>query len=203
MIRVGLTGGIATGKSTVARMFAARGAAVLDADELVRELQYPGMPVYDAIVEAFGTVILKEDGTIDRKSLGEMVFRDAKLRKRLEAIVHPALISAVEQRVVELRTQGVPICVVELPLLIEAESEHRFDWVVVVSAPEDLQVARLMADRGLTREEALARIRSQMPLQEKVKQAHFVVENSGDRWETERRVHEICDVLLGTGSEKT
>lgn len=203
MIRVGLTGGIATGKSTVARMFAARGAAVLDADELVRELQYPGMPVYNAIVEAFGTVILKEDGTIDRKSLGEMVFRDAKLRKRLEAIVHPALISAVEQRVVELRTQGVPICVVELPLLIEAESEHRFDWVVVVIAPEDLQVARLMADRGLTREEALARIRSQMPLQEKVKQAHFVIENSGDRWETERRVQEIYDVLLGTGSEKT
>lgn len=203
MIRVGLTGGIATGKSTVARMFAARGAAVLDADELVRELQYPGMSVYDAIVEAFGTAILKEDGTIDRKSLGEMVFRDAKLRKRLEAIVHPALISAVEQRVVELRTQEVPICVVELPLLIEAESEGRFDWVVVVVASEDLQVARLMADRGLTREEALARIRSQMPLQEKVKQAHFVIENSGDRWQTERRVQEIYDVLLGTGSEKT
>lgn len=203
MIRVGLTGGIATGKSTVARMFAARGAAVLDADELVRELQYPGMPVYDAIVEAFGTAILKEDGTIDRKSLGEMVFRDTKLRKRLEAIVHPALISAVEQRVVELRTQGVPICVVELPLLIEAESEGRFDWVVVVVASEDLQVARLMADRGLTRAEALARIRSQMPLQEKVKQAHFVIENSGDRWQTERRVQEIYDVLLGTGSEKT
>lgn len=203
MIRVGLTGGIATGKSTVARMFAARGAAVLDADELVRELQYPGMPVYDAIVEAFGAAILKEDGTIDRKSLGEMVFRDTKLRRRLEAIVHPALISAVEQRVVELRTQGVPICVVELPLLIEAESEDRFDWVVVVVASEDLQVARLMADRGLTREEALARIRSQMPLQEKVKQAHFVIENSGDRWQTERRVQEIYDVLLGTGSEKT
>lgn len=203
MIRVGLTGGIATGKSTVARMFAARGAAVLDADELVRELQYPGMPVYDAIVEAFGTAILKEDGTIDRKSLGEMVFRDTKLRKRLEAIVHPALISAVEQRVVELRTQGVPICVVELPLLIEAESEDRFDWVVVVVASEDLQVARLMTDRGLTREEALARIRSQMPLQEKVKQAHFVIENSGDRWQTEGRVQEIYDVLLGTGLEKT
>lgn len=203
MIRVGLTGGIATGKSTVARMFAARGAAVLDADELVRELQYPGMPVYDAIVEAFGTGILHDDGTIDRKSLGDLVFRDAKLRRRLETIVHPALVSAVEQRVVELRTQGIPICVVELPLLIEAGSEHRYDRVIVVTAPEKVQVERLMADREMTREEALTRIRSQMPLQEKVKRAHFVVDNGGDLGETERRVQEICDVLLQTGSEKT
>jgi dephospho-CoA kinase len=203
MIRVGLTGGIATGKSTVARMFAARGAAILDADEVVRELQYPGMSVYDAIVKAFGTVILRDDGTIDRKSLGELVFREAKLRRRLETIVHPALISAVEQRVVELRTHGIPICVVELPLLVEAGSEHRFDWIVVVTAPEEVQVARLMADRHLTHEEALARIRSQMPLQEKVRRAHFVIENGGDLKETERRVREIYDVLLRKGSEKT
>ncbi len=203
MIRVGVTGGIATGKSTVARMFGARGAAVLDADELVRELQYPGMPVHDAIVEAFGTDILHDDGTIDRKSLGDLVFRDATLRRRLEAIVHPALVSAVEQRVVEFQTQGIPICVVELPLLIEAESEHRYDWVVVVTATEEVQVKRLMADRGLTRDEALARIRSQMPLKEKVKRAHFVVENGGDLKETEGRVQEIYDALLRTGSEKT
>ncbi|MGH7371295.1 MAG: dephospho-CoA kinase, partial [Candidatus Methylomirabilales bacterium] len=94
MIRVGLTGGIATGKSTVARMFARRGAAVIDADEMVRELQKPGSTVYEAIVNAFGPHILRGDGTIDRRSLGELVFRDEQLRRRLETIVHPALISA-------------------------------------------------------------------------------------------------------------
>ncbi len=203
MMLVGLTGGIATGKSTVARMFAERGAAVLDADEMVRELQNPGTSVYEAIVEAFGTLILKDDGTIDRKFLGEIVFRDEKGRRQLETIVHPALVAAVQQRVAQLRTQGVSICVVELPLLIEAESERRFDSVVVVTAPQEVQVGRLMADRGLTREEALARIRSQMPLSEKVKRAHFVIENGGDLWETEQRVQEIYEVLFQTGSKKT
>lgn len=203
MIRVGLTGGIATGKSTVARMFAERGAAVLDADEVVRELQHPGMPVYDAIVGTFGSVILQDDGTIDRKSLGELVFRDEKLRRRLETIVHPALISAVGERLAELRTKEITICVVELPLLIEAESERRFDSVVVVTAPEEVQAARLMADRGLTGEEAVVRIRSQMPLWEKVRRADFVIENGGDLWETERRVQEIYEVLLRTGTKKT
>lgn len=203
MIRVGLTGGIATGKSTVARMFAERGAAVLDADEVVRELQYPGTQVFDAIVEAFGTGILHDDGTIDRKSLGEIVFRDAKLRRRLEAIVHPALIAAIEERLAAVQAQGVPVCVVELPLLMEADAEHRFDAVVVVTAPEDVQVARLMADRRFSQDEALTRIRSQMPLEEKVRRAHFVVENGGDLRETARRVQEIYDVLLRTISEKT
>ncbi len=203
MMLVGLTGGIATGKSTVARMFAERGAAVLDADEMVRELQNPGTSVYEAIVEAFGTLILKDDGTIDRKFLGEIVFRDEKGRRQLETIVHPALVAAVQQRVAQLRTQGVSICVVELPLLIEAESERRFDSVVVVTAPQEVQVGRLMADRGLTREEALARIRSQMPLSEKVTRAHFVIENGGDLWETEQRVQEIYEVLFQTGSKKT
>lgn len=203
MICVGLTGGIATGKSTVARMFAKQGVAVIDADEMVRELQKPGSIVYRAIVEAFGPVILHGDGTIDRKSLGEIVFRDEQLRRRLETIVHPALVSAVERRLAELRTRGVPICVVELPLLMEAEAERRFDCVVVVTAPEEVQVARLMADRGLTRNEALARIRSQMPLGAKAQRADFVIENGGELWETERRVQEIYEWLLRTGSKKT
>lgn len=203
MMLVALTGGIAAGKSTVARMFAERGAAVLDADEMVRELQKPGASVYEAIVEVFGPLILQDDGTINRKALGEIVFRDEKDRRRLETIVHPALVAAVQERVAHLRTQGVSICVVELPLLIEAESERRFDSVVVVTAPEEVQVARLMAERGLTQEEALARVRSQMPLAEKVRRAHFVIENGGDLWETERRVQEIYEVLLQTGSKKT
>jgi dephospho-CoA kinase len=203
MVRVGLTGGVATGKSTVARMFAERGAAVIDADELVRELQTPGTIVYQAIVEAFGATILQGDGTIDRKALGEIVFRDEPRRRCLENIVHPALISAIEKRLAELRTRGVAVCVVELPLLIEAGAERRFDWVVVVTAPEEVQVRRLMADRGLTREKALARIRSQMPLSEKVKRADFVIDNGGELWETERSVQEIYGRLLRMGSKKT
>jgi dephospho-CoA kinase len=203
MIRVGLTGGIATGKSTVARMFARRGAAVIDADQMVRELQKPGSAVYEAIVDAFGPQILGCDGTIDRKSLGDLVFHDEQLRRHLETIVHPALINAVERRVAELRTQGVAVCVVELPLLMEAEAERRFDCVVVVTAPEEVQVARLMADRGLTREEALARIASQMPLGEKERRGDFVIENGGALQETERRVQEIYEWLLRNTSKKT
>lgn len=203
MIIVGLTGGIATGKSTVARMFAKRGATVLDGDQMVRELQQPGTTVYDTTVEAFGPRIVRGDATLDRKLLGEIVFRDEKLRRRLEAIVHPALVTAVERRLAELERDGVPMTVVELPLLIEAGSERRFDWVVVVTAPEEVQVTRLMADRRLTREEALGRIHSQMPLPEKVKRADFVVENRGDIRETEKRVQEIYEVMLQTGSKKT
>ncbi|MGH7371093.1 MAG: dephospho-CoA kinase, partial [Candidatus Methylomirabilales bacterium] len=142
------------------------------------------------------------DGTIDRRSLGELVFRDEQLRRRLETIVHPALISAVERRVAELRTQGVAVCVVELPLLMEAEAERRFDGVVVVTAPEEVQVARLMADRGLSREEALARIGSQMPLGEKERRGDFVIANGGALQETERRVQEIYEWLLRNASKK-
>ncbi|MFQ5847078.1 MAG: dephospho-CoA kinase [Candidatus Methylomirabilales bacterium] len=203
MVCVGLTGGIATGKSTVARMFAERGAAVLDADEMVRELQMPGTAVYEAIVETFGTPILHRDGSIDRKSLGEIVFRDETLRRRLETIVHPPLVKAVEERLAEFRRQRVPLCVVELPLLIEAEAAHRFDWVVVVTAAEEVQVARLMADRGLTRDEALIRIRSQMSVGEKARRADFVIENGGEFWVTEHRVEEVYEAMLRTGSKKT
>jgi len=203
MIVVGLTGGIATGKSTVAQMFAEHGAHVIDADEMVRELQKPGTAVYHAIIEAFGRHILRADGTIDRRSLGDLVFGDAEIRRRLEAIVHPALVSAVERRLSELRMQGVSACVVELPLLIEAQAEDRFDCVVVVTAPEEVQVARLMAARALTREEAITRIRSQMPLDAKARRADFVIENGGELRETRRRVEEIYTVLLRTGSKKT
>jgi dephospho-CoA kinase len=203
MILVGLTGGIATGKSTVARMFGVRGAAVIDADQMVRELQKPGSAVYEAIVDAFGPRILGCDGTIDRKSLGDLVFHDEQLRRRLESIVHPVLINAVEQRVAELRTQGVAVCVVELPLLMEAEAERRFDYVVVVTAPEEVQIARLMADRGLTREDALARIASQIPLGEKERRGDFVIETTGALQQTERRVQEIYEWLLRNAVKKT
>jgi dephospho-CoA kinase len=203
MVVVGLTGGIATGKSAVAQMFAQCGAAVLNADEMVRELQMPGTAVYEAIVKAFGRSILHGDGTIDRKALGDLVFREAQVRRRLEAIVHPALVATVQRRVADLRTQGVPVCIVELPLLIEAAGEGRYDSVVVVTAPEGVQVKRLMAARGLTREEALARIRSQMPLEMKERRADFVIENGEELGQAERHVREIYALLLRKGRKKT
>jgi len=199
---VGLTGGIATGKSTVASLLARLGAAILDADQVVRELQRPGTEVYQAILQAFGPSIVQRDGTIDRKRLGEMVFQDEGARRQLEATVHPALVAAIEQRLRAFEAQGMKLCVVELPLLIEAGAQERFDWVVVVTAPEEVQISRLMADRGLTREEALARIQSQMPLQEKVAAADFVIENVGDLQEMERRVQGLYRVLLQKGSKK-
>ncbi len=202
MTTVGLTGGIATGKSTVASLLARLGAVVLDADQMVRELQRPGTTVYEAIRETFGPNILQSDGTIDRKRLGEMVFQDEGVRRRLEAIVHPALVAAIEERLRAFEAQGVRLCVVELPLLIEAGAQGRFDWVVVVTAPEEVQVSRLMADRGLTREEALARIQSQMSLQEKVAVADFVIENVGALEEVEARVRELYRALLQKGSKK-
>lgn len=202
MITVGLTGGIAAGKSTVASLMARLGAGVLDADEVVRELQRPRTWVYQAILQAFGPSIVQRDGTIDRKRLGEMVFQDEGARRQLEATVHPALVAAIEQRLRAFEAQGVKLCVVELPLLIEAGAQERFDWVVVVTAPEEVQVSRLMADRGLSREEALARIRSQMPLHEKVRVADFVIENAGDLQEVERRVQELYQALLQKGSKK-
>jgi len=202
VITVGLTGGIAAGKSTVASLMARLGAGVLDADEVVRELQRPGTWVYQAILQAFGPSIVQRDGTIDRKRLGEMVFQDEGARRQLEATVHPALVAAIEQRLRAFEAQGMKLCVVELPLLIEAGAQERFDWVVVVTAPEEVQVSRLMADRGLSREEALARIRSQMPLHEKVRVADFVIENAGDLQEVERRVQELYQALLQKGSKK-
>jgi dephospho-CoA kinase len=202
VITVGLTGGIAAGKSTVASLMARLGAGILDADEVVRELQRPGTWVYQAILQAFGPSIVQRDGTIDRKRLGEMVFQDEGARRQLEATVHPALVAAIEQRLRAFEAQGVKLCVVELPLLIEAGAQERFDWVVVVTAPEEVQVSRLMADRGLSREEALARMRSQMPLHEKVRVADFVIENAGDLQEVERRVQELYQALLQKGSKK-
>lgn len=202
MIIVGLTGGIATGKSTVAELLARLGATVLDADQVVRELQRPGTEVSQAILQAFGPGILQSDGTIDRKRLGELVFRDEEARRRLEAIVHPALVAAIEERLRAFEAQGVRLCVVELPLLIEAGAQGRFDWVVVVTTPEEVQVSRLMAERGLSREEALARIRSQMPLPAKVTAADFVLENAGDLQDLEREVRALYRALLQKGSKK-
>ncbi len=194
---MGLTGGIATGKSVVSAMFAHLGARVIDADVLAREVVAPGQPAHAAIVAEFGPEVLQPDGYLDRKRLGAIVFGDPERRRRLEAITHPA-VRQRQQRILsvleEEEFEGVVIW--DVPLLFETKSAGAMDRVVVVVADEPTQLARLMARDGSAEADARARMASQMPLGEKAKQAHYVIDNSGTRAETEKQVREVHRALL-------
>jgi dephospho-CoA kinase len=194
---VGLTGGIATGKSTVSAMFAHLGTKVVDADLLAREVVMPGQPALARIVTEFGPGVLQEDGALDRKRLGAIVFADGEKRKRLEEITHPA-IRARQQRILSVyEEEGFEGLVVwDVALLIETSAAKSTDRVVVVIADADTELRRLMARDGLSEDEARGRIASQMPLSEKVKVADYVIDNSEARAETERRVREVHRALL-------
>ncbi len=194
---VGLTGGIATGKSTVSAMFAHLGARIVDADLLAREVVMPGQPAHAEIVREFGSDVLQEDGSLDRKRLGAVVFADAARRKRLEAITHPA-IHARQQRILSVYDEEAfeGIVIWDAALLIESSSARGMDKVVVVVADAATELGRLMARDGFSEEAARRRIASQMPLSEKVKVADYVIDNSGSRAETERRVREVYRALL-------
>jgi dephospho-CoA kinase len=198
MLVVGLTGGVATGKSTVARMLRARGAAVLDTDALVHELQAPGTEVYRAILDAFGSDILAPDGTLDRQKLGTRIFADPEARRRLEAIVHPAVAAEIRRRVEVLRREGrTRLCIVEAALLVEAGRHGIVDRIVAVTAPEAEQVARLRAKSGLGEEEAWRRVRAQLPSAAKAGRADHVLVNDGDLAALARNVDALADILLG------
>jgi len=194
---VGLTGSIATGKSTVSRMFAHLGARVIDADLLAREVVMPGQAAYARIVEEFGPQVVQEDGSLDRKALGAVVFADAAKRKRLEEITHPAigarrerLLSALDEEAFE----GVVIW--DAALLFEGGGAATMDRVVVVYVDPETERRRLMERDGLGDTDARARIASQMPIAEKAKIAHHVIDNSGTREETERQVRTVYSALL-------
>ena len=194
---VGLTGTIATGKSTVSRMFAHLGARVIDADLLAREVVMPGQPAYARIVEEFGPQVVQEDGSLDRKALGAVVFADAAKRKRLEEITHPA-IGARQQRILsvldEEAFEGVVIW--DAALLFEGGGVAKMDRVVVVYADPETERRRLMERDGLSDADARARIASQMPVGEKAKLADHVIDNSGTREDTERQVQTVYGALL-------
>ena len=197
MLVVGLTGGIATGKSTAARMLEERGAAVLDADVLVRELQVPGTEVHRAILAAFGPEFLAPDGTLDREKLGARVFADPAARRALEAIVHPAVTAEIARRVEALRRGGrTRLCVLEAALLVEGGPRGIVDRVVVITAPEAEQVARLRVKAGLTEEEASRRVRAQLPSAVKARHADYILVNDGDLASLARQVAELADALL-------
>ena len=194
---VGLTGGIATGKSTVSTMFAHLGAKLVDADLLAREVVAPGQRAYAEIVQEFGPDVAQTDGQLDRKRLGGIVFADALKRKRLEQITHPA-IRARQQRILSVYEEEAfdGIVIWDAAVLIESGGAKAMDRVVVVIADAETELSRLMARDGFSEEDARRRMASQMPLAEKVKVADHVIDNSGTRDETERRVREFYRALL-------
>jgi dephospho-CoA kinase len=179
MIVVGLTGGIATGKSTVAQMFKRSGAIIIDADQLARDVVQPGKPAWRGIVNAFGDSVLNRNGSINRRALGAIVFRDRRKLRRLERIIHPR-VAQEQERMVRRIAQRSPhaLVVYEVPLLFESGAHKRVDKIIVVSADRDTQIARLKQRNGMTRTEALRRIRNQMPLAEKIRRADVVIDGT-------------------------
>jgi len=179
MILVGLTGGVATGKSTVAKMFARCGAVVIDADQLARKAVQPGKPAWREIVRTFGRGILNPDRTINRRALGAIVFHDKKKLRRLERIVHPR-VAREQARLTKqaLRNNPNAVIIYDVPLLFEAGIDKRVDKTIVVTADRETQIARLAKRNGLTRAEALRRIKSQWPLSRKIRRADIVIKGT-------------------------
>lgn len=176
---VGLTGGIASGKTTFAEALRARGAAVIDADALARAAVAPGAPALAEIARVFGSEVLASDGSLDRKKLGAVVFADTSARGRLEAITHPAVRAAMAAETARLAAAGHPLAFYDVPLLYEVGLDRDLDSVVVVWVPRAVQRARLEARDGLAPAEAEARLAAQLPIDEKAARADFVVENTG------------------------
>lgn len=190
MLLVGLTGGIASGKSTVARLLAERGAAVVDADEIARMVVEPGTEAWSKIVEHFGVEVLLPDQRINRPLLGRIVFEDPTRRALLNEIVHPPVMRVMADRLEELRgTDGVVVC--DVPLLVEVGSSEMFDAVVVVTSGVETQIERLRAQRGLARPDAEARIHAQAATEDKVAVADHVISNDGDMAALEAQVNDL------------
>ncbi len=201
-IIVGITGGIACGKTTVSELLAEKGAIPINADEIGHQLLKADSPVIDELVNAFGREILEESGDVSRKKLGAIVFRDKSALERLNAILHPLIIQRSRSRARQLVIED-PSCVVLLdaPLLIEAGAYDSVDLIVVVTASPEMQLHRIIErsraqDRPLTESEAQARIDSQMPVSEKVKYADVVIENDGTLEELNDKVYQLWDQLM-------
>ncbi|MCD4527288.1 dephospho-CoA kinase [Nocardioides sp. cx-173] len=188
-MRVGLTGGIASGKSTVAAILAELGAVVIDADKLAREVVERGTPGLAEVVEAFGEALLTPDGDLDRPAMGTVVFGDEAKRRTLEQIVHPL----VFERIVALEEAAPEGAVVvhDIPLLAESGRADTFDAVLVVDVPPETQVERMLRDRGWTREDAQARISSQATREDRLAVATHVIDNTGSLEELRQRVEEV------------
>ena len=185
---IGVTGGIATGKSTVDEMLFARGAAVIDADELARDAVRPGEATLDQVAQRFGHGVIRNDGTLDRSRLGEIVFADAGSRRDLERITHPRIIELMQERIAGALAGPALLVAVDVPLLFENDREPMFEGVLLVYAPRDVQIQRLRERNGLDETAARQRLAAQLPIDEKRGRATWVIDNSDGLDATARAV---------------
>ncbi len=196
MMLVGLTGGVASGKSTVAKMFGRCGAVVIDADQLAREVVRPGKPAWREIVRTFGKDILNADRTIDRHALGAIVFHDKKKLRRLERIIHPRVAREQARLTKQVARKDPPAVVIyDVPLLFEAGIDKRVDKVIVVTADRHTQIARLKKRNKLSRAEALRRICSQMPLAKKRRRADYILDGTKNLIQLAKDVSKLLEYL--------
>jgi dephospho-CoA kinase len=199
LLRVALTGGIATGKSHCLTKLAAMGAPVVDADELAKMAVEPGTPGFDAVVARFGPQIVAPDGALDRAALGRVVFADVGARHDLEAIIHPAVYANIERWFAELeRWSGAKVGIADIPLLVETGHAGDFDRVVVVTCGRAQQLARLLQRGGLSEDEAGRRIDAQAPIAHKLAHADFVIDTSGTYDDTDRQLRAVWETLQKT-----
>lgn len=193
---IGVTGGIASGKSSVSRMLKNLGARVVDADVLARRVVEPGKPAYRDIVKTFGKQVLKSDGTLDRKRLGRIVFSDGHKLQQLNEITHPRIASAAKREIARHKRLKAPLVVYDAALMVEKGWHRDLDGLVVVSVPERVQLQRLMQRDGLGRSAAKKRIRSQLPQSAKLKVADHVIDNSGTLHQTQQQVKRLWQGLV-------
>jgi len=195
MMMIGLTGNIASGKSTVAHLFAARGATIIDADALSRRAVEPGTPALRSIVARWGTGVLSPDGSLDRAALRHVVFDRPDELEALNAIVHPEVGRLRDEEIADASARGDRVVVCDIPLLFERRLADSFTRIVLVDAPRPIRLERLMRDRGLSQEEAVQMIAAQMPAELKRARADFVIENAGTREQLADRVREVWDAI--------
>ncbi|HKV45405.1 MAG TPA: dephospho-CoA kinase [bacterium] len=197
-VRIGLTGGIASGKSLVARLFRELGAAVVDADAIAREVVAPGGPAYDGVVRTFGREIVHPDGTLDRKTLAARIFADPSARRQLNALTHPHIRRWMAAEAARLAAApGVDVIILDIPLLLETTDgrDLDLDGIIVVAADDGTRVSRLMARDGIPEAEARRRVSAQMPLQDKVARADWVIDNNGSPARTRGQVEAVWGAI--------
>lgn len=195
MFKLGLTGGIATGKTTISNYLKSIDIPVLDADEYARKVVEPGTPGLAEITNTFGEQVLRADGSLNRKLLGQIVFNDSSSRQTLNDITHPRIQQMMADELHRLAEQQIPLVILDIPLLLENRNVAGADAVMVVTIPESLQLTRLMQRNNLTEKEAQSRISAQMPLVEKEKLADFVIDNSGTISSTQKQVEKVIQKI--------
>ena len=202
MIQAGLTGGIATGKSTVSEIFRQAGAVIIDADKIGHQAMRKGLPAWRDIVEHFGHDILQSNGEINRRLLGDIIFNDAAKKNALNRIVHPQVMQEISRQLAPIEKETpTAVVILDIPLLIDVGWHRDVQEVILVYAPEEIQLQRLMVRNGLSQKEGMARIRSQLPIEEKKQFASIIIDNSGNLENTKQKTLAVYDYLMKKSTE--